>query len=202
MPLTIEFAMEVGDDNRKNGLRTDRDTTLEGTRRSESAAPPRHTQLPVVDQAGSVEGLTSLNRLRAVPQPQRSTTTLREVAVPLTRIPTGQPDESLSALLPRFSRTTDGHILVLSGSELVGIIAPSDINRIAAEHGLPMAIPAATPSPARNRAPEELVVPRSTTPAVTTAPGATPSSWNAAAPATTADSLRNPSLERVTKPRK
>lgn len=114
---------------------------------SGSATPPQHHQLPIVDHAGSVEGVVSLRRLHAVPQSQRSTTTLREIAAPMERVPTARPDEPLSAMLARLSATTDGHILVLSGSDVLGIIAPSDINHTAAERGLPTALPGIAPSP-------------------------------------------------------
>ncbi|MEB3370996.1 site-2 protease family protein [Saccharopolyspora mangrovi] len=114
---------------------------------SGSAAPLRHQQVPIVDHAGSVQGVVSLRRLHAVPADQRSTTTLREVAAPMERVPTARTDEPLSGMLARLSSITDGHILVLSGSDVLGIIAPSDINRVAAERGLPTALPGVTPSP-------------------------------------------------------
>lgn len=118
-----------------------------------TAGPFRHAWLPLVDHAGSVEGTISFRRMRAVPQPERSTTTLREIATPMDRIPTARPDEPLSALLPRLGTDTDGHILVFSGTQLLGIIAPSDINRTATERGLPTALPGPGTVPTRRTPP-------------------------------------------------
>ncbi|MBQ0927102.1 site-2 protease family protein [Saccharopolyspora endophytica] len=120
-------------------------STVEGVLRG--SAPPRHHQMPILGPSGAAEGVISLRRLRAVPDAERSTTTLREIAEPMERVPTARPDEPLSALLARLSATTDGHVLVLSGRALVGIIAPSDINRAAAERGLPAALPGVAPGP-------------------------------------------------------
>lgn len=80
--------------------------------------------------------LVTLNRLRKVPPQLRSTTTLSEVACPLSEVPTARPDEALTALLPRMRESTDGRALVFDGDELVGIISPSDISRAAMWHGL------------------------------------------------------------------
>jgi Zn-dependent protease/CBS domain-containing protein len=96
----------------------------------------RHATFPLVDEAGRLQGLITLNRLRSVPVHRRSTATLREVACPVTEIPLVEPDEPLSALLPRLGGCPDGRALVMVDGHLVGIVSPSDISRAAALHGL------------------------------------------------------------------
>jgi hypothetical protein len=61
---------------------------------------------------------------------------LREVACPPAEIPLAQPDQPLSALLPRLTRCADGRALVFGNGDMLGIVSPSDISRAAALHGL------------------------------------------------------------------
>jgi CBS domain-containing protein len=96
----------------------------------------RHSSYPVVDEAGRLQGLITLDRLRSVPERRRFTTTLLEVACPVREVPSATPEESLAALLPRLGGCADGRALVLADGELVGIVTPSDISRAAALHGL------------------------------------------------------------------
>ncbi|OBJ73090.1 site-2 protease family protein [Mycobacterium sp. 1274756.6] len=96
----------------------------------------RHSSFPVLDHAGRLSGLVTLNRIRAVAPDQRATTVLQEVACPPAEAPVAHPDEALTALLPRLSGCTDGRALVLADNALVGIVSPSDISRAAALHGL------------------------------------------------------------------
>jgi Zn-dependent protease/predicted transcriptional regulator len=96
----------------------------------------RHSTFPLLDHAGQLQGLVTLNRIRAVPTKRHATTLLREVACPPDEIPVAQPDEPLSALLPRLRGCADGRALVSRDGELVGIVSPSDISRAAALHGL------------------------------------------------------------------
>lgn len=119
----------------------------------ETPAPRRHARLPVLDPSGRVEGLITSNGIRAVPRAEQATTALRQIATPRDRIPTAQPDESLSALLPRFSAATEGSILIFSGDELVGIITPTEINRAAEEHGLRTIVPGTTSTSSDPREP-------------------------------------------------
>ena len=96
----------------------------------------RHSAFPLLDHAGQLQGLVTLNRIRAVLPERRATTLLREVACPPDQIPRAQPDEPLSALLPRLRGCADGRALVFGNGDLVGIVSPSDISRAATLHGL------------------------------------------------------------------
>lgn len=96
----------------------------------------RHSAFPLVDTVGRVQGLVTLNRLRSVPIERRVTATLREVACPPDEVPLAEPDESLTALLPRLVGCADGRALVLDHGRLVGFVSPGDISRAAAVHGL------------------------------------------------------------------
>ena len=53
----------------------------------------RHSAFPLLDQAGQLQGLVTLNRIRAVPPERRATTLMCEVACPPHQIPRAQPDE-------------------------------------------------------------------------------------------------------------
>jgi Zn-dependent protease/CBS domain-containing protein len=96
----------------------------------------RHSAFPLVDPAGRPQGMITLNRLRSVPAERRHTTTLRDVACPPEQIPTAEPDEPLSALLPRMSGCADGRALIFDRGMLVGIVTPSDISRTVMLRGL------------------------------------------------------------------
>lgn len=96
----------------------------------------RHSAFPILDDAGRLRGLVTLNRLRAVAPERRNTTALVDIACPPEDIPTARPDEPLTALLPRMTGCADGRALVFTDDQLVGIITPSDISRAATLHGL------------------------------------------------------------------
>ena len=96
----------------------------------------RHSAFPLVDHAGRLQGLVTLNRIRAVPAERRASTLLREVACPPDEIPLAQPDEPLSALLSRLRGCADGRALVFGDGDMLGIVSPTDISRAAALHGL------------------------------------------------------------------
>ncbi|MGV0791401.1 site-2 protease family protein [Mycolicibacterium sp. XJ1819] len=96
----------------------------------------RHSAFPLIDGSGRVEGLVTLNRLRAVPPPQHGSVRLRDIACPPQEIPSATPDEPLTDLLPRLSGCADGRALVFDGGRLVGIVSPTDISRAAALHGM------------------------------------------------------------------
>ena len=56
---------------------------------------------PLVDHEGRLNGLLTLNRVRAVPANRWSDTTLRDVACPPEDVPTTRREEPLTLLLPR-----------------------------------------------------------------------------------------------------
>ncbi|GAB3653043.1 site-2 protease family protein [Glycomyces tarimensis] len=96
----------------------------------------RHSAFPLLDEAGRLQGLITLNRMKAVAPEQRATTRLRDVACPPDEIPLARPDEHLNDLLRRMSESPDGRALVFSEGYLVGIVSPSDISRAVSLRGL------------------------------------------------------------------
>lgn len=89
----------------------------------------RFSTYPLVDRAGAITGLVTLNRLRSVPLAARATTRLREVACSPADIPVARPDEPLTALLPRLEGCADGRAVVIHDGRVVGVLSPSDIAR-------------------------------------------------------------------------
>jgi Zn-dependent protease/CBS domain-containing protein len=91
----------------------------------------RHSAYPVADQDGSIVGLVTLRQLRDLPPSRRTTTTVREIALPLDRVPTAAPQEPLSELLHRITPLgTRSRALVIDSGSVVGIVTPSDLARL------------------------------------------------------------------------
>jgi Zn-dependent protease/CBS domain-containing protein len=91
----------------------------------------RHTVYPVRDFDGRIEGLVTLNRLRTVPAEMRRATRVKDVACPLSQVPTAHPWDPLLDLLENLERgCSDGRGLIFDGQgKLVGIVSPSDVAR-------------------------------------------------------------------------
>ncbi|BBY00247.1 site-2 protease family protein [Mycobacterium seoulense] len=91
----------------------------------------RHSAYPVVDQSGSVSGLITLRQLRDVAPGRRATTTVGEIAQPLHEVPSGTPQEPLTALLERMAPAGPrSRALVFEGGQVVGIVTPTDVARL------------------------------------------------------------------------
>lgn len=102
----------------------------------EVALVRRHSAFPLLGPTGEIEGLVTLNRIRALPWDRRGVTRLREIACPPEEIPFGRPDEPLADLLPRLGGCTDGRALIVEDGRLVGIVSPSDVSRAVTLRGL------------------------------------------------------------------
>lgn len=103
---------------------------------SDVAMLRRHSAFPLLDSAGSLQGMVTLNRLRSVPVHRRTMSTSRDVTCPKDEIPLAEPHEPLSSLLSRMDGCADGRALVLTDGHLTGIVSSSDISRGAAAHSL------------------------------------------------------------------
>lgn len=91
----------------------------------------RHSAYPVVDPSGAVTGLITLRQLRDVAPGRRATTTVAEVAQPLHEVPSGAPQEPLTALLERMAPAGPrSRALVFEGGQVVGIVTPTDVARL------------------------------------------------------------------------
>lgn len=95
-----------------------------------------HATFPLLDETGRFGGLVTLRQLRLLPLEARRSTTVVEVACPADRVSTAGPEEPLAAVLPRLSTAEGGRLVVLRSEEVIGIVSPSDVSRVVAEHGL------------------------------------------------------------------
>ncbi len=91
----------------------------------------RHSAYPVADRDGSIMGLVTLRQLRDLAPNRRTTTSVRDIALPLESVPTAAPQEPLSALLQRMAALGPrSRALVIDGGAVVGIVTPSDVARL------------------------------------------------------------------------
>ncbi len=90
----------------------------------------RCTSFPLVAGDGSIVGLATLARCRAVAPRLRAGIPVSEVAWRLDEVTVAPPDELLIEVLRRMSGG-DGRILVFDDGGLVGIVSPSDVARAA-----------------------------------------------------------------------
>jgi Zn-dependent protease/CBS domain-containing protein len=89
----------------------------------------RFSAFPLEGPDGDLEGLVTLSRLKAVPAERRASTTVRDIACPMSEVPVAAPDEPIVDLLGRMTEATDGRALVLADDRLVGLVSPTDISR-------------------------------------------------------------------------
>jgi len=84
------------------------------------------TTFPVKDFDGKLSGLVTLSQLKRVPREARSSTRVRDIAVPLQLAPTARPTEPLVDVLQRLEEPGQ-RLLVMEDGRLVGIVSPRDI---------------------------------------------------------------------------
>jgi Zn-dependent protease/CBS domain-containing protein len=88
-----------------------------------------YSTYPLVDPAGRLTGLVTLNRIRTVPAGRRDSVLLSDIACPPDQVPTARADEPLISLLPRMSGGADGRAVVTDADgRVVGIVSPRDIS--------------------------------------------------------------------------
>ncbi|MFE0730123.1 site-2 protease family protein [Streptomyces antibioticus] len=90
----------------------------------------RHSAFPVVNGKDTAAGLVTLERADAVAEPERPSTLVTEVMVPVGELPTPHPDDPLAPLVPELQSNPAHRALVLDGSRLAGIVTSSDISRV------------------------------------------------------------------------
>ncbi|MFF0791602.1 site-2 protease family protein [Streptomyces spiralis] len=96
-------------------------------------SPPwryRHSAFPVTDDAGSPVGLVTVRQAGQVPVEDRGSTPLEAVMVPLSEIPTADPDDPLDRLLPALDASPARRALVLKDGRVVGIVTSADVSRV------------------------------------------------------------------------
>ncbi|MGE5763102.1 MAG: site-2 protease family protein [Mycobacterium leprae] len=95
----------------------------------EVALVRRFSSYPLVDDAGRLTGLVTLNHLREVPRERRAVTRLSDVACPPSQVPLAAPEDPLGTVLPRLHGCTQGRAVVLHEGRIVGIVSPTDVSR-------------------------------------------------------------------------
>jgi CBS-domain-containing membrane protein len=90
----------------------------------------QHRSYPLLDIDGRVMALVTLSQLTHVRPGERATTRLIDVATPLARVTTAQPQEPLVEVLGRRAATVAKlPVLVLADNRLVGILTHTDVTR-------------------------------------------------------------------------
>jgi Zn-dependent protease/CBS domain-containing protein len=90
----------------------------------------RHSTFPTHDAAGRLSGLLTLTALKNVAPAARQTTLIKEIICPLDKVSTAAPADPIANLLAGAESCGEGRTLVVESGKLVGIISPSDINRL------------------------------------------------------------------------
>jgi Zn-dependent protease/CBS domain-containing protein len=90
----------------------------------------RHSTFPTHDAAGRLSGLLTLTALKNVAPAARPTTLIKEIICPLDKVSTAGPADPSSNLLAGSDGCSEGRTLVVDGGRLVGIVSPSDVNRL------------------------------------------------------------------------
>ncbi len=90
----------------------------------------RHSTFPTHDSAGRLSGLLTLTALKNVAPGARPTTLIKEIICPLDEVSTANPADPVTSVLGLPEGCSEGRTLIVDGGRLVGIISPSDINRL------------------------------------------------------------------------
>jgi Zn-dependent protease len=90
----------------------------------------RHSTFPTHDAVGRLSGLLTLTALKNVPPAARQTTLIKEIICPLDKVSMAAPADPIANLLAVAESCGEGRTLVVESGKLVGIISPSDINRL------------------------------------------------------------------------
>jgi Zn-dependent protease/CBS domain-containing protein len=90
----------------------------------------RHSTFPTQDAAGQLSGLLTLTALKNVAPNARATTLIKEIICPLDRVSKVRPADPATNLLEQSDTCSEGRTLVVDNGRLVGIVSPSDINRM------------------------------------------------------------------------
>jgi len=90
----------------------------------------RHSTFPTHDAGGRLSGLLTMAALKNVEPEARATTLVKQVTCPLDSVSTAGPADPVTNLLGLAEGCSEGRTLVVDGGRLVGIVSPSDINRL------------------------------------------------------------------------
>src|SRR2546429_3074250 len=90
----------------------------------------RHSTFPTHDSGGRLSGLLTLAALKNVAPNARTATLIKDIICPLDRMPTVRPGDPAANVLYVSDGCNECRTLVVDDGRLVGIISPSDINRM------------------------------------------------------------------------
>ena len=90
----------------------------------------RHSTFPTHDAGDRLSGLLTLAALKNVAPNARATTLVKEIICPLDKVPTVRPADPATNLLEVSDGCSEGRTLVVDNGRLVGIVSPSDVNRL------------------------------------------------------------------------
>jgi Zn-dependent protease/CBS domain-containing protein len=91
--------------------------------------PHRHVAYPVLERGRPV-GLISFRSVLALPRESWSGRRVRDVTVPLDRLPVLSPSTPLEPAIEQLSRTESNRALVLDGDEMAGLLSITDATRV------------------------------------------------------------------------
>lgn len=94
------------------------------------AMTSRFTSFPVADASGHLVGLLTMRRVKAAMAHAEDQATIGQIAIPLDQVPILAPDDPASRLLEELQSASDGRALVIDGGALVGIVSPTDLQRM------------------------------------------------------------------------
>lgn len=94
------------------------------------AMTSRFTSFPVADASGRLLGLLTMRRVKEAMSHLDDQTAIGQIAIPLTQVPILAPDDPASLLLEELQSASEGRALVLDGGVLVGIVSPTDLQRM------------------------------------------------------------------------
>jgi Zn-dependent protease/CBS domain-containing protein len=78
---------------------------------------------------GALDGIVTLAKLARVPQDERHVRRVRDFGTGMDIVPKASSGEAVTKVLDRFSSSSEGHMLVIDGGELVGTLSTTDITR-------------------------------------------------------------------------
>ena len=84
---------------------------------------------PIKTFEGALDGLVTVARLAQVPAEERHLRRVRDVGTNMDEVAKASPGEPVTAVLDRLSSSDDGQVLVIDGTELVGMLSPADVAR-------------------------------------------------------------------------
>ena len=90
----------------------------------------RHSTFPIHDHDGRLIGLLTMAALKRVEPRDRASTLVKDIGCATDQVPTVASSARAADLLDRPEGCSEGRTLVVDGGHLVGIVSPSDINRL------------------------------------------------------------------------